>query len=689
MAWLSSIEPEEPPAEDADDPEEDPGPDAPARARCGQAALFHPAIGTGAGNRAGAGKGARAGKGVRAVKGTRRGPGQPGSARRLPGESPGPVGAFGAGQLLDTAPGGPVVFGQAEHAAGDGARFAAATEDELTGIICGLDRTEAAACALKHAAVAELIRRSPDDGYPLEGPAQMPATWHEFTEVELADALAETRWTAAGMLGLALDLETRLPGTKAAFGSGVLRLSKVEIIARATAHLDPAEARAAEALVLDRAGRLTPGGLASAIKRAAIEVAPDKAQERREKERRNARVQRWMEDSGNAALMGRELPPADVLAADQRITWWAKRLKAAGLDGDMDQLRALAYMDIILGRDSRPPAPAGPDAGQDSKSPEPAEPDAGQDSKGAEPARGAADGPDGGAADGSDGPDGGSDGDGPDGPGGGGSCPPAPAGPGLPTAGVLPAGFAWRLHLTIPLATLLDLAERPGEIAGLGPVDPALARDLAHDAAANPQTSYCVTVTDQQGHAIGHGCARPAPKNRTRTAGHDPPGSDDPPGDHDPPGGPGAGRRPGFTFTASGEDGPPGGYGAWRLSTGVAGRPDLLVAFDPIALDTCDHRFEGRGHDPGVKLRHLAQIRHATCIGPTCRRPAQQCDFEHNVPYEAGGKTCMCNGSPTCRHEHRLKQDPRWKVEQITPGTFRRTAPSGRQYTTEPTRYPI
>jgi hypothetical protein len=49
----------------------------------------------------------------------------------------------------------------------------------------------------------------------------------------------------------------------------------------------------------------------------------------------------------------------------------------------------------------------------------------------------------------------------------------------------------------------------------------------------------------------------------------------------------------------------------------------------------------------------------------------------------------MCNGAPTCRHEHRLKQDPRWKVEQITPGTFRRTAPSGRQYTTEPTRYPI
>jgi hypothetical protein len=219
------------------------------------------------------------------------------------------------------------------------------------------------------------------------------------------------------------------------------------------------------------------------------------------------------------------------------------------------------------------------------------------------------------------------------------------------------------------------VADRPGEISGLGPVDPALARDLVHAAARNPKTTYCVTVTDEQGHAIGHGCARPEPKNRARTGKR--------PGGPDPPGG------PGFTFTASGDQGPPGGYGTWRLSTGIPGRPGLLVELDPIALDTCDHRFEARGHDPGVKLRHLAQVRHATCTGPTCRRPSRQCDFEHNIPYEAGGRTCLCNSGPKCRHEHRLKQDPRWKVEQITPGTFRWTAPSGRQYVTEPTRYPV
>ena len=49
----------------------------------------------------------------------------------------------------------------------------------------------------------------------------------------------------------------------------------------------------------------------------------------------------------------------------------------------------------------------------------------------------------------------------------------------------------------------------------------------------------------------------------------------------------------------------------------------------------------------------------------------------------------QCSHTPKCRHDHRLKQDPRWKVEQITPATFRWTAPSGRSSTTEPTRYPI
>jgi hypothetical protein len=88
-------------------------------------------------------------------------------------------------------------------------------------------------------------------------------------------------------------------------------------------------------------------------------------------------------------------------------------------------------------------------------------------------------------------------------------------------------------------------------------------------------------------------------------------------------------------------------------------------------------------------LRHLSQVRHATCTGPGCRRPAVNCDFDHDVPYEAGGRTCLCNGNPKCRYDHRLKQDPRWKTEQLPNAEVRWTTPSGRHYVTEPTRYPI
>ncbi|MGH3225266.1 MAG: hypothetical protein ACRDPY_42390, partial [Streptosporangiaceae bacterium] len=253
-------------------------------------------------------------------------------------------------------------------------------------------------------------------------------------------------------------------------------------------------------------------------------------------------------------------------------------------------------------------------------------------------------------------------------------------------AAVLPPGFCGQVNLTVPLVTALGLADRPGQAGTLGPIDPWLARDLVRSAARNPRTTWCVTVTDQDGHAIGHGCARPEPRSRAQArARRSSPG---PPGGHDPPGPISDADHPRFSLSATDQHGPPGGYGTWRLSTGTPGQPDLIITLHPIATQECDHRFQAAGHDPGVMLRHLSQIRHARCTAPTCRRPAVSCDFEHNIPYEAGGRTCMCNGGPKCRRDHRLKQNPRWKVEQPAPSTFRWTTPTGRVYTTEPTRHP-
>src|SRR5690348_3598483 len=329
----------------------------------------------------------------------RRGPGQPGSAVRRPGEFGSRAAGFGAGMLLDTMPGCGALAGFAAEAAGDDDRYEGACDDEVAGAIAAWDRVEAYAAARKHAAVAEFIRRRPRPDSPLEGPAQMPESWDESITAEVAGVLAESRSAADAMLDLAYDIEVNLPGTKAAFYDGTLRQSKVAIIARATAVLDPAEARAAERLVLDRAGRLTPGALRAAIARAVLEVAPKNARKRREAAAKFARVERWAEDSGNAALAGRELPPDEVFAVEQRIGWWAGELTKAGLEGGTDEIRARALLDLLLGVDSRP-----------SHS--------------------------------------------------GAAAPPAgPAG-----------GVAARLNLTVPLATVTGLADRPGEMAGIGPI---------------------------------------------------------------------------------------------------------------------------------------------------------------------------------------------------------------------------
>jgi hypothetical protein len=521
---------------------------------------------------------------IQAATAGRRGPGQPGSARVFPGQSSSPAAAFGPGMVFDVLPGSAQLAVAADAAGED--RFDGVPEGELVGLMCAWDRVEAHAASRKLAVISELARRNP---------APEDA---EFTADEVANALGESRTRGYELMGTAGHLDTHLPGTRAALREGILSLGKARIITAATALLDEDEAAAAEAEVLDRAARLTPGGLRAAIARAVIKAAPKKAMQRRETAAKNARVERWLQDTGNAALMGCELPPAEALAADEQITARAKELRAAGLEGDMDQLRARAYLDLLLGTDSRP---------------------------GQHP-------------------------------------------PGAP--GAAPAGFAGRVTLTVPLATLAGLADRPGELGSLGPVDPWLARDLAAAAAASPKSTWCLTVTDGQGHAVAHGCARHEPKNHRNRAGPGPP------------------AETGFSLIPAGRDGPPGGYGTWRLRTPGTG-PDLIITIDPITTDPCDHRHEANGHNPGAKLRHLAQIRHATCTSPICRRPARTCDFEHNTPYEAGGRTCLCNAGPKCRHDHRLKQHPKWTVDQLPDGTFRWTTPAGRTYDTEPTRYPI
>jgi hypothetical protein len=589
----------------------------------------------------------------------------------------GPAGGFAAGNELDVMRPGVPLAGFADEVTGPGGRCAGASDDQLIGVLRAWDRLESWTAARKLDVIAELIRRRPAPGCSPAGPAAMPAGWGKFCGDELAAAAASSAQTADKTLNLAHDLATRLPATARALHEGTITLYKARLIADATRGLTAAEAAAAEALILDGAAGKTPGQLRAVIARAVTAVNPAAAAARREKAQRDTRVELWREDAGTAALCGRDLPPADALAASQRITAYARDLKAAGLDGTMDQLRARAFLDLTLGIRSHPPHPPSPG--------EPAARRATGDTPGNDT-----------TADGGAGPDGAeasaranaATGEDPTGQGSAGKGTTGGPGPS--------AGLAARINLTVPLTTLLGLAERPGEAPGLGAIGPALARTLAQSAVTNPRTTWCVTVTDDHGSPTAHGCARSArgkPPTRPNQPGNGAPpwgtpsgpsrrGGREEPGDRDGPNG-----QHGTAFTREAGSGPPGGHGRWRLRL-TNGR-ELLAGIEPLAVLDCDHRYESAGYQPSDKLRHLVEIRDGECTWPPCRRAARRCDFEHAVPFDQGGRTCTCNGGPRCRHHHHAKQAPGWNVEQKLPGYHTWTTPAGRTYTTGPTQYPV
>jgi hypothetical protein len=210
---------------------------------------------------------------------------------------------FAKGGDADEMAGGSALAFLADAAAGDDDRYVGATDAELDGAIAAWDRVEAHASARKHLAIAEFIRRNPEKGCEPKDPDGMPARWDEFAVDELRVLLAESKAAVERIMDRALALASRLPGTMAQYRAGKLRQSKVTIIVDVTAPLDEEESRAAEELVLGRARQLTPSGLRHATAQAVMDVAPEKAKKVREDAEKDARVERWVEDSGNAALM--------------------------------------------------------------------------------------------------------------------------------------------------------------------------------------------------------------------------------------------------------------------------------------------------------------------------------------------------------------------------------------------------
>jgi hypothetical protein len=199
----------------------------------------------------------------------------------------------------------------------------------------------------------------------------------------------------------------------------------------------------------------------------------------------------------------------------------------------------------------------------------------------------------------------------------------------------------------MPLATWLGLSDAPGTASGYGPLDASDSRELARALASRASNRWCLTFTDARGSPVAHGCARAGPA-----------------ADHH------HGDRPASRSRA----------GPRSRSRPRSPADRWTFTITPLPGTACDHAWQTGAYQPSPTLRHLVATRHDTCVFPGCRRPATQCDQDHTVPYDQGGKTCLCNLAPLCRRHHRTKQACGWELKQVSPGVLAWSTPSGRHY---------
>jgi hypothetical protein len=91
---------------------------------------------------------------------------------------------------------------------------------------------------------------------------------------------------------------------------------------------------------------------------------------------------------------------------------------------------------------------------------------------------------------------------------------------------------------------------------------------------------------------------------------------------------------------------------------------------------------------PSAALETFVRCRDLTCRFPGCDRPADFCDIDHTIAYDAGGPTHASNLKCLCRRHHLLKTFwcgvYGWSDRQLPDGTVIWTSPSGHTYTTRP-----
>ena len=129
-----------------------------------------------------------------------------------------------------------------------------------------------------------------------------------------------------------------------------------------------------------------------------------------------------------------------------------------------------------------------------------------------------------------------------------------------------------------------------------------------------------------------------------------------------------------------------------RLLDELAQDPDQAGPWAPLIRELLKHAAappDDHGRDrgkrlPGQGLRRFIYVRDRECVFPGCRIPAHHTDLDHTDDYGNGGVTAEENLAPACRHDHRLKHEAGWRLEQPRPGHLRWTSRLGKIYDTHP-----
>ena len=323
-------------------------------------------------------------------------------------------------------------------------------EDQLVGVIAAARRIESRMAWASMTALRELTSRRRDGRDQVDcGRTRVSATAADQVSMELRQS-----WrSVAAQIAYACEVAARLPKTFAALAAGLIHPIHVRIIEDQTKDLSDEDAARADEILAETARSKSYGQLRSAARRLALKLDPSSAARRKGAARRGAEVRRFREESGNAGLIARELPSAEVLASWQHVEQRALDLRAAGLAGTLQELRVRAYLDLLQERDSRvvpdvSPGPPAPQAAQPSPSgPSPSPSGSGPSPSGS-----------------------------------------GPAGPGRDP------GVAAVITLTVSLDTALGRSGAPGDVAGFGVLDAPDTRDLIAAAARHPRTRWCLTV---------------------------------------------------------------------------------------------------------------------------------------------------------------------------------------------------